>query len=373
MSSVAILAGDGIGPEVMKQAIKVLECVSTHFNFPLSFNHYNVGGWAIDKNGVALPESTLTGCEQAKAILFGSVGGEKWSNLPPAQQPERASLLGLRGHFGLFCNMRPAKLQLSLSSLSPLRSDISVKGFDILVMRELTGGIYFGEPKGRKFENTPEETAFDTMIYSRSEIERITHLAFEAAQKRNQKVTSVDKANVLASSQLWRETVIEIAKQYPDVEIEHMYIDNAAMQLVRNPVQFDVILCSNLFGDILSDICAMITGSMGLLPSASLNQSGFGMYEPAGGSAPDIAGKGIANPIAQILSAALMLRYSLNQPKAADAIEKAVSTALEQGFSTRDLVTENSNTNVLSTSEMGAKICENIMSQVAVSQWIEGE
>ncbi|RLV61647.1 3-isopropylmalate dehydrogenase [Parashewanella curva] len=361
MLRVAVLAGDGIGPEVMEQAIKVLDTVSQQYDFEINYEHHDVGGCAIDNHGVALPESTLKGCEQADAILFGSVGGEKWSSLPPAQQPERASLLGLRGHFGLFCNMRPAQLQLSLSQLSPLRADISSSGFDILVMRELTGGIYFGEPKGRRDQDTAQETAFDTMIYSRSEIERITRLAFEAAQKRNHKVTSVDKANVLASSQLWREVVIEIAKDYPDVELEHMYIDNAAMQLVRAPNQFDVILCSNLFGDILSDICAMITGSMGLLPSASLNESGFGMYEPAGGSAPDIAGKGIANPIAQILSASLMLRFSLNQPQAADAIEQAVSAVLEQGFFTRDLVSDPSQNQALSTAEMGEKICQHIL------------
>ena len=340
MSNIAILAGDGIGPEVMAEAEKVLACVADKFNFPLIFHHYDVGGCAIDNHGKALPESTIQGCEQADAILFGSVGGPKWEKLPPTEQPERASLLGLRGHFGLFCNMRPASLQQAMSHLSPLRADISSEGFDILVMRELTGGIYFGEPKGRHNAGTPEEAGFDTMIYSRKEITRIAKLAFEAAQKRNNKVISVDKANVLAtSSVLWREVVNEVAQDYPDVTLEHMYVDNAAMQLVRNPAQFDVMLCSNLFGDILSDICAMITGSMGLLPSASLNEQGFGMYEPAGGTAPDIAGKGIANPIAQILSAALLLRYSLNQGEAATAIESAVAKTLDAGIFTRDLLT----------------------------------
>ncbi len=243
MSNIAILAGDGIGPEVMAQAEKVLATVADKFNFPLNFNHYDVGGCAIDNHGEALPQSTVKGCEQADAILFGSVGGPKWENLPPTKQPERASLLGLRGHFGLFCNMRPAKLEAALSSLSPLREDISSAGFNILVMRELTGGIYFGQPKGRHNEGTPEEAGFDTMIYSRAEITRIAKLAFEAAQKRNNKVISVDKANVLASSVLWREVVIEVAKDYPEVELEHMYVDNAAMQLVRNPGQFDVMLC----------------------------------------------------------------------------------------------------------------------------------
>ena len=357
MSSIAILAGDGIGPEVMTEAEKVLRTVADKFNFPLSFHRYDVGGCAIDNHGTALPESTIKGCEQADAILFGSVGGPKWVDLPPTEQPERASLLGLRGHFGLFCNMRPALLQPAMSSLSPLRADISETGFDILVMRELTGGIYFGEPKGRQNQGTAEEAAFDTMIYSRKEISRIAKLAFEAAQIRSKKVISVDKANVLASSQLWREVVNEIAKDYPEVELEHMYVDNAAMQLVRAPAQFDVMLCSNLFGDILSDICAMITGSMGLLPSASLNEQGFGMYEPAGGTAPDIAGMGIANPIAQILSAALLLRYSLQQDAAAIAIEQAVTKALDAGHYTRDLLPSEKAEQAKSTSEMGDIIC----------------
>lgn len=362
MSKIAVLAGDGIGPEIMVEAVKVLNTVAKKFNFELSTKHYDVGGCAIDNHGEALPKSTVEGCEQADAILFGSVGGPKWTNLPPTEQPERASLLGLRGHFGLFCNMRPAQLQSAMSSLSPLRSDISAAGFDILVMRELIGGIYFGEPKGRKNQGQEDETAFDTMVYSRSEIIRIAHLAFKAAQKRNNHVMSIDKANVLASSQLWREVVIEVAKEYPEVTLEHMYVDNAAMQLVANPGQFDVILCSNLFGDILSDICAMITGSMGLLPSASLNKDGFGMYEPAGGTAPDIAGKGIANPIAQILSAALMLRFSLNQNAAADAIENAIAATLNAGHFTGDLLSAELRHTAKSTSEMGDLICQHIES-----------
>lgn len=364
MSNIAILAGDGIGPEVMAEAKKVLNTVADKFNFSLTLNDHDVGGCAIDNHGEALPQSTIKGCEEADAILFGSVGGPKWENLPPVEQPERASLLGLRGHFGLFCNMRPASLLSAMSHLSPLRADISETGFDILVMRELTGGIYFGEPKGR--EGTPgsaEEYGFDTMVYSRKEISRIAHLAFQAAQKRNNKVVSIDKANVLQSSVLWREVVVDVAKEYPSVELSHMYVDNAAMQLVKDPAQFDVMLCSNLFGDILSDICAMITGSMGLLPSASLNESGFGMYEPAGGSAPDIAGKGIANPIAQILSAALMLRYSLNQDDAATAIEKAVSKALDDGHLTGDLLTPGSTITAINTKAMGDIICANINAQ----------
>ncbi len=358
MSKIAILAGDGIGPEVMAQAEKVLAAVAKHFNFEITSTHYDVGGCAIDNHGEALPVSTIKGCEQADAILFGSVGGPKWSNLPPIEQPERASLLGLRGHFGLFCNMRPAQLQSAMSHLSPLRADISAAGFDILVIRELTGGIYFGEPKGRKNREQEDEAAFDTMIYSRKEISRIAHLAFQAAQKRRNKVISIDKANVLASSVLWREVVNEVANDYPTVTVEHMYVDNAAMQLVRDPAQFDVMLCSNLFGDILSDICAMITGSMGLLPSASLNEQGFGMYEPAGGTAPDIAGKGIANPIAQILSAALMLRHSLNQPAAATAVEQAVADALNAGNFTGDLLSAELRHQAKSTDEMGDIICQ---------------
>ncbi|NQY49321.1 MAG: 3-isopropylmalate dehydrogenase [Colwellia sp.] len=362
MSNIAILAGDGIGPEVMVEAKKVLSTVADIFDFEISTKDYDIGGAAIDNHGNALPDSTMAGCEASDAILFGSVGGPKWANLPPTEQPERCALLGLRGHFDLFCNMRPATLQPSLSSLSTLRADISSQGFDVLVIRELTGDIYFAEPKGRRGEGE-EETGFDSMFYSRREVKRIAHLAFQAAQKRNNKVTSVDKANVLATSQLWRQVVEEVAVDYPEVELEHLYVDNAAMQLVRDPNQFDVLLCPNLFGDILSDICAMITGSMGLLPSASLNSDGFGMYEPAGGSAPDIAGLGVANPIAQILSAALMLRYSLNQEAAAKAIEAAVSSALDNGILTADLLPANERSNAKSTSEVGDYICKQIISQ----------
>ncbi|MDG1731795.1 MAG: 3-isopropylmalate dehydrogenase [Thalassotalea sp.] len=357
MANIAVLAGDGIGPEVMVEAIKVLDAVAEKFNFEITTKSYDVGGLAIDNHGQALPQATLEGCEQADAILFGSVGGPKWTTLPPSEQPERASLLGLRGHFGLFCNMRPASLMPSLSHLSTLRSDISSQGFDVLVIRELTGDIYFAEPKGRRGEGE-EETGFDSMFYSRREVKRIAHLAFQAAQKRNNKVTSVDKANVLATSILWREVVEEVAAEYPEVELEHLYVDNAAMQMVKDPAQFDVMLCPNLFGDILSDICAMITGSMGLLPSASLNETGFGMYEPAGGSAPDIAGQGIANPIAQILSAALMLRFSLNQSEAATAIENAVAKALDDGMLTGDLLPSEQRSNAKNTKQMGDYICD---------------
>jgi 3-isopropylmalate dehydrogenase len=329
--NIAVLSGDGIGPEVMAGAITVLDAVQRKFNLTLNYQYADVGGIAIDNHGSPLPAETLSVCENADAILFGSVGGPKWEHLAPNDQPERGALLPLRKHFSLFCNMRPAALVPALAPMSPLRADISSQGFDVLVMRELTGGIYFGE-KGRD-----ADSAFDTQTYSKPEITRIAKLAFEAAQKRKAKVTSVDKANVLQTSILWRETVNEIAKSYPDVALEHIYIDNATMQLIKDPSQFDVLLCDNLFGDILSDECAMITGSMGLLPSASLNESGFGMYEPAGGSAPDIAGKGIANPIAQILSAALMLRYSFNESDAADAIDNAVKIIINDGIVTADI------------------------------------
>jgi 3-isopropylmalate dehydrogenase len=352
---IAVLPGDGIGPEVMAQAIKVLDKVQQQFGFELQLTYADVGGAGIDNQGEALPAGTLTLCEQSDAILFGSVGGPKWVNLPADQQPERASLLPLRKHFGLFCNMRPARLLPSLAAASPLRADISGRGFDILCIRELTGGIYFGE-KGRGGEGE-QEFAFDTQKYSRAEISRIAKIAFESALKRSKKVTSIDKANVLASSILWREVVTEVAQDYPTVELEYLYVDNAAMQLVKDPSQFDVLLCDNLFGDILSDECAMITGSMGLLPSASLNQHQFGLYEPAGGSAPDIAGQNVANPIAQILSAALMLRYSLNQPKAADAIDEAVKQVIGQGIVTQDI---SQNAEHYSTSVVGDAIANQI-------------
>lgn len=337
-SKIAVLAGDGIGPEVMAEALKVLDVAQQKFDFSLEFTSADVGGIAIDNHGEALPPATLAVCEESDAVLFGSVGGPKWENLPPEKQPERAALLPLRKHFDLFCNLRPAKVFPSLAAACPLRSDIVGKGFDILVMRELTSGIYFGQPKGRE-GNGPEEKAWDTMVYKRSEIERIARMAFEAALVRGKKVTSVDKANVLTVMVLWREVVNEIAKEYPDVELNHIYVDNATMQLVRDPQQFDVMLCGNMFGDIISDEAAMITGSMGMLASASLNAEKFGLYEPAGGSAPDIAGQGKANPIAQILSAAMMLRYTLGQEAAADAIENAVSVTLEKGIMTEDIAT----------------------------------
>ncbi|QIF98881.1 3-isopropylmalate dehydrogenase [Proteus terrae] len=353
---IAVLPGDGIGPEVMAQAQKVMKAISERFSLNITTKEYDIGGIAIDNHGTPLPADTLAGCEQADAILFGSVGGPKWEHLPANEQPERGALLPLRKHFKLFCNLRPARLYEGLEAYCPLRSDIAQRGFDILCVRELTGGIYFGQPKGREGEGA-QERAFDTEVYHRYEIERIARFAFESARKRRHKVTSIDKANVLQSSILWREVVTGIAKEYPDVEIQHMYIDNATMQLIKDPSQFDVLLCSNIFGDILSDECAMITGSMGMLPSASVNEERFGLYEPAGGSAPDIAGKNIANPIAQIMSAALLLRYSFNEDNAAQAIEDAITQVLAEGYRTADLA---GNGSAITTAEMGDRIAQYI-------------
>jgi 3-isopropylmalate dehydrogenase len=358
--NIAVLAGDGIGPEVMHEANKVLDAIETKFDLRLNRSAYAVGGFAIDTEGSALPEKTLKGCEEADAILFGSIGGPKWDSLPLEQRPERAALLKLRSHFDLFCNLRPAQIYSGLAHLSPLREDIASSGVDVMVVRELTSGIYFGKPKGRE-TNNGNEMAFDTMRYTRSEIDRIARIAFNSAMLRDKKVSSVDKANVLECSRLWREVVEDVAKDYPDVELEHIYIDNAAMQLIKNPAQFDVMLCSNLFGDILSDECAMMTGSMGLLASASINGDNFGMYEPAGGSAPDIAGKGIANPIAQILSAAMMLRYSFNETEAADAIQSAVVATLENNILTAELQAPGAAMPPVSTSDVGDAIVANII------------
>ncbi len=357
MNKIALLPGDGIGPEVMEQAVKILKTTASLYGFDLEFESADIGGAAIDNHGKALPDSTLALCEQSDAILFGSVGGPKWEHLPPEEQPERGALLPLRKHFGLYCNLRPAKVFPTLASASPLKPEIVKNGFDILCVRELTGGIYFGEPKGREGHGLNEK-AYDTMVYSRFEIERIARMAFEAARKRNHIVTSVDKANVLFSMVLWRETVTQVAKEFPDVTLNHIYVDNATMQLVRDPHQFDVLLCGNMFGDIISDECAMITGSMGLLASASLNEENFGLYEPAGGSAPDIAGKGIANPIAQILSGAMMLKYTFGFSDAANAIEKAISTVLENGIFTADLTDKK--TAVVDTKTMGNAILKEL-------------
>ncbi|MCF8049686.1 MAG: 3-isopropylmalate dehydrogenase [Desulfobacterales bacterium] len=341
MKTIAVLPGDGIGPEVMEEAIKVLDAVNKKFFLSIQYQFADVGGCAIDRHGLALPLETIELCESSNAVLLGSVGGPKWENLPPMKQPERASLLQLRKHFKLFCNLRPARIFGALSAKSPLKSRISKNGMDLLCVRELTGGIYFGTPKGREGKGQKEK-AYDTMIYHRWEIERIAKMAFSLARQRSKKVTSVDKANVLTTMVFWREVVEEVAKSFHDVKLEHVYVDNATMQLIANPGQFDVLLCGNMFGDIISDECAMITGSVGLLPSASINESSFGIYEPAGGSAPDIAGKGIANPIAQILSLALLLRHSMNFTEAAKAIENAVEKTINEGIFTADLALDES-------------------------------
>lgn len=358
---IAVLAGDGIGPEVMREALRVLKAIENRFGFEVRIDERYVGGAAIDHCGCALPPETVAACERAQAILFGSVGGPKWENLPPDEQPERGALLPLRRHFGLYANLRPGICMPALMHASPVKNELIEGGFDVLCVRELTGGLYFGRPRYREMRDG-EDTAVDTLIYTRSEVERIARVAFEAARGRRKLVTSVDKANVLTSSVMWRETVLDVAREYPDVELRHMYVDNAAMQLVQNPGQFDVLVTENLFGDILSDELAAICGSLGMLPSASLCRRGeegglfFGLYEPSGGSAPDIAGQGIANPIAQILSLGLLLRYSLGEADAANAIDEAVRTAICQGYRTGDLASGAEGEICVGTSGMGDAI-----------------
>jgi len=357
---ITVLAGDGIGPEVMDEALRVLEAVEAKFGFTVSRTSHLVGGAAIDATGHPLPPETVAACEQADAILFGSVGGPKWESLPPDIQPERGALLPLRKHFGLFANLRPGVCLPSLTHASPVKNELIKDGFDVLCVRELTGGVYFGKPKGRH-EEDGEPVALDTMIYRKSEIERIARVAFAAAMGRDKRLVSVDKANVLASSVLWREVVVEIAKEFPEVQLSHLYVDNAAMQLIRRPGDFDVLVTENLFGDILSDEMAMISGSLGMLPSASLGQRRdnglyFGMYEPSGGSAPDIAGQGVANPIAQILSLAMLLRFSLGETEAADAIDAAVAKAIDDGLRTGDIATGAEGETRVGTKAMGDAI-----------------
>jgi 3-isopropylmalate dehydrogenase len=352
---IAVLPGDGIGPEVVAEALKVLDAVEQKFGVVFERRFANVGGAAIDLDGKALPDATVEICKASDAILFGSVGGPKWDNLPADERPERGALLPLRRIFGLFCNFRPAIVFSALTSASSLKEEVIAGGFDILVVRELTGDVYFAEPKGLEGEG-PQRRGYDTMAYTDAEVERIARVAFEAARKRDKNLISIDKANVLSTSILWREVVERVAADYPDVRLNHMYVDNAAMQLVKAPKQFDVMLCPNLFGDILSDEAAMLTGSLGMLPSASLAEGSFGMYEPAGGSAPDIAGKNIANPIAQILSAAMLLRYSCALVGAADAIEKAVENCLAAGLRTQDIFQGAAGEQLVSTSAMGDAI-----------------
>ncbi|XBC38152.1 MAG: 3-isopropylmalate dehydrogenase [Buchnera aphidicola (Floraphis choui)] len=351
---ISVLPGDGIGPEIMREGYKILKVLQKDFRINIRLKEYDVGGIAIDKHGLALPENTLNGCKNSDAILFGSVGGSKWDNLSASLQPERGALLPLRKYFNLFANLRPSKLYAGLEKLSPLQSKITKKGFDILFVRELIGGIYFGHPKGTKYINS-KKYSFDTEIYHQFEIERIAHIAFQLALTRKCHLTSIDKANVLETSILWREIVNNVSIQYPSVKLSHMYVDNAAMQIINQPDRFDVILCSNLFGDILSDECAMLTGSIGLLPSASLNEKKFGLYEPAGGSAPDIQGKNIANPIALILSISMLFRYSFKLDVVSDIIDNVVYEVLNLGYRTKDISDNNC---FISTSEMGDIISE---------------
>ena len=332
--NIALIKGDGIGPEIVDAAVAVLEKVGEKYGHTFHFTRYLAGGEAIDATGVPLPQETVDGCLASDSVLLGAVGGPKWDTLPGDVRPERA-LLGLRSKMGLYTNLRPAKLYPALAGKSPLREDIVSQGFDLLMVRELTGGIYFGDRGRREGQYGPE--AYDTEAYSVMEIERIAHVAFAAAQKRRKKVISVDKANVLETSRLWRETIHRIAEQYPDVTVEDMLVDNTAQQLVKNPSQFDVLVTTNMFGDILSDEASQITGSIGMLPSASLGDSTRGMYEPIHGSAPHMAGTGKANPTATILSAAMMLRYSFDLKEEADCIEAAVDKALNDNCRTYDI------------------------------------
>lgn len=331
---IAVIPGDGIGPEVMAEALKVLQAASRKFGHQFNVNQVLAGGAAIDATGETLPQATIDACKQSDAVLLGAVGGPKWDAQPPTNRPEKA-LLGLRKALGLYANLRPAMVFDTLKEASPLKGSVLEGGLDILIVRELTGGIYFGERGTKDTDLGP--AAYDVEQYAEGEVRRIAQVAFEMAKKRSQKVTSVDKSNVLDSSRLWRRVVTEVAKDYPEVTLEHLYVDNAAMQLIRDPKQFDVLLTNNMFGDILSDEASQITGSIGMLPSASLAGGGFGMYEPVHGSAPDIAGSGKANPMATILSVAMMLKYSFGLTSEGDAIEKAVNEFLIQGYRTADI------------------------------------
>ncbi len=351
---IALLRGDGIGPEIVDSAVRVLEAVGEKYGHTFNFTPYDIGGVAIDKHGVPLPDETVKGCLDSDSVLLGAVGGPKWDTLPGELRPEKA-LLGIRAAMGLFTNLRPAKLYPALKDECPLRADIVERGFDIMIVRELTGGIYFGE-RGYRQGKYGEE-AYDTECYSRMEIERIIRVAFETARKRSKRLVSIDKANVLDTSRLWRKIFHEIAEEYPDVTCSDMLVDNAAMQLVRNPAQFDVIVTTNMFGDILSDEASQITGSIGMLPSASLNETTRGLYEPIHGSAPDIAGQNKANPIATVLSAAMMLLYSFGLKTESDAIVSAVDRVLEMGCRTADL---SHGAEHLSTVEITEKIIENL-------------
>jgi 3-isopropylmalate dehydrogenase len=349
---ILVLPGDGIGPEIVAEAVKVLESLQANHGLEIELDHGLVGGAAYDAAGSPLPDETLEKAKGCDAILLGAVGGHKWESLDIAVRPEKG-LLGLRANLELFSNLRPAILYPQLADASTLKPEV-VSGLDIMIVRELTGGIYFGQPRGIRTLGNGEKQGFNTLIYKESEIERIGRSAFEIAMKRDKRVCSVDKANVLECTELWREVMDRVAKEYPEIELSHMYVDNAAMQLVRAPKQFDVMVTTNMFGDILSDCAAMLTGSIGMLPSASLDANGKGMYEPIHGSAPDIAGQAVANPIATILSVAMLLRYSLNQVAMADRIEAAVNSVLDDGLRTADIYTEGSRK--VSTNEMGDAI-----------------
>ena len=349
---ILVLPGDYIGPEIMAEAEKVLAVIDQRFDLGLEIEHGLLGGAALDVHGVPLPDETLTRARAVDAILLGAVGGPKWDNVERHLRPERG-LLGIRSELELFGNLRPAILYPQLADASSLKPEV-VAGLDILIVRELTGGIYFGEPRGIRTLENGEREGYNTYVYRESEVERIAHLAFALAGKRDKRVCSVDKSNVLEATVLWREVMIEVAKGYPDIELTHLYVDNAAMQLVTAPKQFDVVVTGNMFGDILSDTAAMLTGSIGMLPSASLDQQGRGMYEPCHGSAPDIAGQEKANPLATILSVAMMMRYTLAAPDVADAIETAVSTVLDQGLRTPDICAPGEAS--VTTSAMGSAV-----------------
>lgn len=354
--NIALIPGDGIGPEIISQMTLVLDKVGKKFGHNFKYTEVDAGGIAIDKFGEPLPQKTIDVCKASDSVFLAAVGGWKWDTLPGDKRPERA-LLGLRGELNLYANLRPAVLHKSLSGACPLRPEIVKDGVDIMVVRELTGGMYFGE-KGRKQTESMGEAAWDTEMYTEEEVRRIAKTGFEIAMQRNKKLTNVDKANVLESSRLWRSVVLEVSKDYPEVELDHLYVDNASMQLIMRPSTFDVIVTSNIFGDILSDEASQITGSIGMLPSASMGKGSFGMYEPIHGSAPDIAGKDIANPIATILSSAMMLKYSFNLNEEAQLIEKAVTDVLERGYRTSDIMSEGMKK--VGTKEMGKLIVENI-------------
>ena len=369
---ITLLSGDGIGPEVSKEGEKLLKVIESKFDYKFEIIKKDFGGVAIDKHGVPLPEDTLNSCKKSDAVLLAAIGGPKYDNLPREKRPE-SGLLGLRAGLNAFANLRPVMLFDPLLDSSTLKKEV-ISGVDLIVIRELTGGLYFGKPKGIEIRNVgacrdkpTEKVGFNTMIYTESEIKRIAKIAFEIAKKRKKKVTSIDKANVLDVSQLWRDVVIEVSKDYKDIILEHLYIDNAAMQLIKNPKQFDVILAENLFGDILSDEGAMLTGSIGMLPSASMGDGSFpSIYEPVHGSAPDIAGKNLANPIAMILSIAMMFKYSFNDEKIYDLILKSVKNILNEGYRTKDIYQDGSK--LVGTIEMGDLVCNKIINSLSSAQ-----